>query len=179
MKRILALLALTILTACGQTQSSVVDEIERREAAEKRVSDVAATEAQGFIAEKRQRPGVQSMPSGLAYEFVRHSRNDTLARPDMGATVQVHYEGSLPSGEVFDSSIARGEPATFPMRGVIPGFSEALTLMRPGDELIAYIPPELGYGAAGSPPKIPPNSPLVFRLQLLAFQDASGRTVHE
>jgi len=178
MKHFFALAAFTLLAACGQTDSSIVDEIERQDAAAKRVADAATSQAQAYIDQQRQRPGVQTLPSGLAYEFVSRSRNETLPRPDMAATVLVHYEGKLPSGEVFDSSIARGEPAQFPMRGVIPGFSEALTLMRPGDELIAYIPPELGYGAAGSPPKIPGNSPLVFRLQLLAFQDASGRQAH-
>jgi FKBP-type peptidyl-prolyl cis-trans isomerase len=164
-----------MLGACNQEESSVIAEIERREAAERRVSDLAQSQARDFIDAQRRRPGVLSLPSGLAYEFVSRTIHESLPRPDMGATVGVHYEGRLPNGEVFDSSFARGEPAEFPMRDVIPGFAEALTLMRPGDEMIAYIPPEIGYGARGSPPKIPPYSPLVFRIKLLAIRDAQGR----
>ena len=127
--------------------------------------------------EQRGRTGVQSTPSGLAYEFVRHSPMENLPLTPEGAVVLTHYEGKLPDGTVFDSSFESGQPAQFPLNGVIPGFAEALRLMRPGDELIAYIPAEIGYGAQGSPPAIPPNSALRFRIQLLAYARPDGTIV--
>src|SRR5262249_43909979 len=93
------------------------------------------------------------------------------------ALVLVHYEGKLANGEVFDSSFERGQPAQFPLQGVVPGFSEAITHMRPGDELIATMPAELGYGARGQPPAIPANAALQFRIQLLGFAMPDGTRV--
>jgi peptidylprolyl isomerase/FKBP-type peptidyl-prolyl cis-trans isomerase FklB len=78
---------------------------------------------------------------------------------------------------VFDSSFERGQPAQFPLAGVVPGFSEAIQQMRPGDEVLATFPAELGYGAEGQPPVIPGGAALQFRIVLLAFQGADGRVV--
>jgi FKBP-type peptidyl-prolyl cis-trans isomerase len=95
----------------------------------------------------------------------------------MNANVLVHYEGSfVDGGEVFDSSFARNEPAEFPLRGVVQGFSEAITHMRPGDEVIATFPGSLGYGPEGRGP-IPPNAALRFRIVLLAFQEPGGQVI--
>lgn len=113
----------------------------------------------------------QTLPSGLQLQFTRRAVNEALGQPTMAATVVVHYEGSLvDGGEVFDSSFARGEPVDFPLQQVVAGFAEAITHMRPGDEVIATFPGSLGYGARGSGP-IPPNAALRFRILLLAYQE--------
>ena len=85
--------------------------------------------------------------------------------------IKVHYEGKLVDGTVFDSSFQRGKPALMPLGGLVPGWMEALPLMHPGDEWVLYLPPDLGYGADGQGP-IPPNSVLIFRLQLLGVLSA-------
>lgn len=119
----------------------------------------------------------QQLPSGLELQFRRRGRDQALAQPTMNANVLVHYEGSfVDGGEVFDSSFARGEPAEFPLQAVVPGFSEAITHMRPGDEVIATFPGSLGYGPSGRGP-IPPNAALRFRILLLAFQEPGGQVV--
>ncbi|MGE3142882.1 MAG: FKBP-type peptidyl-prolyl cis-trans isomerase [Hyphomonadaceae bacterium] len=176
MRRIAFALAL-FLAACGQQTPSVSDQIERQEAEQSRVEQQNLAAAQRFLEETSRRPGVQARPSGLLYETVSASANPNLPHPGANATVLVHYEGKLADGTVFDSSFQRGQPAQFPLAGVVPGFAQALGLMRPGDEMIAYLPPELGYGAEGQPPTIPANAALVFRIQLLAFRTPDGQVV--
>lgn len=119
-----------------------------------------------------------TLPSGLEIQFRRRGPDQTLPMPTGESTVLVHYEGSLVADDtVFDSSFQRGEPAEFPLNAVVSGFSEAIQRMRPGDEVVATFPAELGYGAEGRPPVIPPNSALRFRIRLLAFQGADGQVV--
>jgi FKBP-type peptidyl-prolyl cis-trans isomerase len=166
MMRSMAIAALLALAACNNP-NSIVDEIERAEA-----EDAKAEEAGVTLEEP------QTLPSGLVLQFRRRGPDQTLAQPSLDATVLVHYEGALAeNGTVFDSSFARNEPADFPLRAVVRGFSEAITHMRPGDEVLATFPAELGYGAEGRPPRIPPNSPLQFRIRLLAFQEPGGDIV--
>lgn len=167
---ILAVACLAALSACEQ-ESSVVRAIQKQETAE------MAT-ASDFMAQAREKPGVQVTASGLAYEIVTPSSDQSLPMPTADAVVLAHYEGTLPDGQVFDSSFSRGQPAEFPLSRVIPGWTEGLQHVRPGDEVIFYIPPELGYGPAGSPPRIPPNSALKFRIQLLAVAFPDGRIVY-
>jgi FKBP-type peptidyl-prolyl cis-trans isomerase len=95
-------------------------------------------------------------------------------RPQKGDLIKVHYEGKLLDGEVFDSSYDRGAPAAMPLEHLIPGWMEALPLMRPGDEWILYVPPNLGYGAEGQG-RIPPNSALIFRIELIDMLPGPGR----
>jgi FKBP-type peptidyl-prolyl cis-trans isomerase len=121
--------------------------------------------AQGFLAANGKQPGVITLPSGLEYKVV-HSGPADGPHPGPGDELKVNYEGKFLDGKVFDSSFARGEPADLPLAGLIPGWLEALPMMRPGDEWILYVPPSLGYGAHG-PDAIPPNSLLIFRIQLL------------
>jgi FKBP-type peptidyl-prolyl cis-trans isomerase len=109
---------------------------------------------------------VVTTPSGLEY-FVIKSGPVTGPHPKDGDTVTFHYEGKLTTGETFDSSIARNEPLTGGVGDFVPGFAEALKLMRPGDEWIVWIPPELGYGAK-QVDVIPPNSVLRFRMILIS-----------
>lgn len=116
-----------------------------------------------YLADNAKREGVVTLPSGLQYEVISEG---TGATPTASSTVQTHYEGTLISGEVFDSSYKRGQPAEFPVGGVIAGWTEALQLMKEGAKWRLYIPSELAYGAraAGS---IPPHSTLVFDIELL------------
>jgi len=121
--------------------------------------------AQTFMAENAKKPGMKSLPSGVQYEIVR-SGPATGPHPRKSDLVKVHYEGKLTTGEVFDSSYERGAPAVMELDGLIPAWIEALQLMRPGDEWRLYVPPEQGYGERGAGP-IPPNSVLIFRIELL------------
>ena len=126
-----------------------------------------------FMAENQLAPGVVSLPDGLQYKIVR-SGPATGPHPTVADEVKVNYEGTLLDGTVFDSSFKRGEPAVFPIGGLIKAWQEALPLMRPGDEWILYVPPSLGYGDAGAGSDIPGGAVLVFRMQLLGVlkQDA-------
>jgi FKBP-type peptidyl-prolyl cis-trans isomerase len=167
--------AIAVLSACGD--SGVMREIERaEEAREAQARDAAAASAR-FIAAQRARAGVETTPTGLAYEVTAPAPDLSLPHPPGDAQVIVEYEGRLADGTVFDSSAAHGGPAQFAVDEVVPGFAEMLRLMRPGQEVIAYLPPELGYGARGAPPAIPPNSALAFRIRLLAFARPDGRLV--
>ena len=124
-----------------------------------------------FLARNARAKGVVTTPSGLQY-FVVRSGPATGTRPGREDTVVFDYEGKLVTGETFDSSYARGQPLTGQVGDFVPGFTEALMLMRPGDEWIVWIPPELGYGdrEAGT---IPPNSVLRFRMELRSVVPAA------
>ena len=167
MKKTLVLAFAALLLAACNNSNNVMREIESAEAEE-----TAAAE-EGVNLEE-----AQTLPSGLVLQFRRRGPDQTLAQPTLEAAVLVHYEGALAeNGQVFDSSFARREPAEFPLRAVVSGFSEAITHMRPGDEVIATFPAEMGYGAEGRPPRIPANSALRFRILLLAFQEPNGEIV--
>lgn len=171
MKKLMAVAAVLALGACDDG-GGVMREIERAEKAEAEQSQ-QALEAIGRPVEEAS----QTMPSGLQLQFFRRSADPSLPQPSMDANVLVHYEGRfVDGGEVFDSSFARGEPVEFPLGEVVPGFSEAITHMRPGDEAVATFPGRLGYGAEGRGP-IPPNAALQFRIVLLAFQEPGGPLV--
>lgn len=174
MKRlILAVAAVFSLAACNTNEKSGVErEIERADEARADAITTALNEIGSEVQEE-----AQTFPSGLQLQFTRRGNDQTLARPTMAANVLVHYEGSfVDGGQVFDSSFARGEPAEFPLRAVVAGFSEAISNMRPGDEVIATFPGSLGYGERGSGP-IPPNAALRFRIVLLAHQEPGGQPV--
>ena len=165
------------LAACGDDSVGVMREIERAERAQAENAQQTATQNEAFLAQVRAQPGVEARPSGLLIERRGRGANQSLPRPSVNAEVLVHYEGRLPNGEVFDSSFARGEPAAFGLGEVVAGFREAISQMRPGDEIVATFPMELGYGPEGRPPVIPPATPLQFRIVLLAFREADGRVV--
>jgi len=106
--------------------------------------------------------------SGLKYQVLKHGTG--TVSPKATDTVTVNYEGKLLDGTVFDSSIARGQPASFPLNAVIPGWTEGLQLMKVGDKFKFEIPANLAYGANSPSPTIPPNSTLVFEVELLGIQ---------
>lgn len=113
-------------------------------------------------------PDVVTTPSGLQLQTLRPG---TGASPTRNAIVLVNYEGSLIDGSIFDSSYERGEPAFFPVGGVIPGFAEALTMMQPGGKYRAVIPSDLAYGREGAEGVIPPNALLIFDVELLEISE--------
>lgn len=127
----------------------------------------SSLEGDAFLAQNASAPGVQTTASGLQY---RVDRTGTGGSPTLASQVTVHYRGSLLNGTVFDSSYDRGQPATFPLSGVIQGWQEGLQLMQVGAQYTFWIPPALGYGARGVPGTIPPNSVLVFQVELLSFE---------
>lgn len=128
--------------------------------------------AKTFLAQNAHQPGVHVLPDGLQYKVVRSGPADGL-RPKLGDEVKVHYEGKLVDGRIFDSSYQRGVPAAMPLKGLIKGWQEALQLMRPGDEWILYVPPELGYGSEGAG-DIPPGAALIFRIELIGVLPGQG-----
>jgi FKBP-type peptidyl-prolyl cis-trans isomerase len=111
---------------------------------------------------------VKTTASGLKYQVMKQGTG--TASPKATDTVQVHYHGTLLDGTVFDSSVERGQPATFPLNRVIGGWTEGVQLMKVGDKFKFEIPPALAYGERSPSPKIPPNSTLVFEVELLAIQ---------
>ncbi|MFT3729304.1 MAG: FKBP-type peptidyl-prolyl cis-trans isomerase [Terricaulis sp.] len=184
MIKYLMVAAALALSACGQTDTGVMSEMEKADKADAQhqadVEQAAAHAGEAnaaFLASVRAKPGIQALPSGVLLEFKHHSSAANLPHPTAQATVLVHYEGKLSNGEVFDSSFQRGQPAPFPLNQVVDGFAEAIEHMRPGDEVIATIPAELGYGPSGQPPVIPPNAVLQFRIILLALQEPGHQAV--
>jgi FKBP-type peptidyl-prolyl cis-trans isomerase len=119
-----------------------------------------------FLEANKSKPGVVTTASGLQYKVLTAGSG---AKPTSASTVKIHYTGSLIDGTVFDSSIKRGEPAEFPLGGVIPGFAEALSMMSVGAKYMVYMPSELAYGMQQAGP-IPPGSVLVFEIELLGIK---------
>jgi len=125
-------------------------------------------EGVAFLAENGRQPGVYTTSSGLQYRIIVEG---TGRQPEISDSVRVHYTGFLIDGTIFDSSYQYGEPAEFPLRGVIPGWSEGLQLMREGGKSLLFIPSRLAYGSQGAGNVIPPNSVIVFEVELLAVID--------
>lgn len=117
-----------------------------------------------FLAENRKKQGVTELPSGLQYMVLKEGEGEI---PTSGDKVQCHYHGTLIDGTVFDSSVQRGQPATFPVNGVIQGWVEALQLMSTGSKWRLFIPSHLAYGQNGAGGAIGPNSTLIFDVELL------------
>ena len=139
---------------------------QQQEAAQSALADnLAASEA--FLAENGQQDGVVTLPSGLQYRVLASGEGESPTTTD---SVLAHYHGTLTDGTVFDSSVDRGEPATFGISQVIAGWTEALQLMKVGDKWRLFIPPSLAYGEASPTPAIPPNSALIFDVELLEIR---------
>jgi FKBP-type peptidyl-prolyl cis-trans isomerase FklB len=122
---------------------------------------------EAFLTENAKEPGVFTCTSGLQYRILADGDG---ARPGPTDSVTVHYSGKLLSGKVFDSSYKRGEPLSFPVNGVIAGWTEALQMMPVGAKWELFIPPSLGYGTRGAGGMIGPNATLIFEVELLAIK---------
>tara|TARA_Y200000002_G_scaffold176060_2_gene145181 strand:- start:191 stop:865 length:675 start_codon:yes stop_codon:yes gene_type:complete len=129
-------------------------------------SQEAISTGQAFLDENGKKEGVTTTASGLQFEVLT---NGTGATPVEKDQVTVHYHGTLVDGTVFDSSVERGQPATFPVNGVIPGWEEALQLMNVGSKYKLYIPSDLAYGERGAGGSIGPNETLIFEVELLSI----------
>lgn len=121
-------------------------------------------EGEAFLAQNAGKAGVTTLPSGLQYEVITQG---TGAQPSLKSSVTTHYHGTLINGTVFDSSYQRGQPATFPVNGVIAGWTEALQLMPEGSKYRLYIPSDLAYGKRGAGRDIPGDTALIFDVELL------------
>lgn len=140
----------------------------RQQAAAGAAASTNESEGEAFLVANGQKAGVTTLPSGLQYEVVEQG---TGPSPKATDTVSVHYSGTLIDGTKFDSSYDRGQPATFPVTGVIPGWTEALQLMNVGAKWKLYIPSKLAYGERGTQGgPIGPNATLIFDVELLGIE---------
>lgn len=135
-------------------------------AQEKKAAENKEKESQ-FLEENGKKPGVKTTASGLQYEVISEGSG---VKPQATDTVKVHYTGSLMDGTKFDSSVDRGEPAVFPLDQVIQGWTEGIQLMSVGSKYKIYIPSNLAYGESGAGNVIPPNTPLIFEVELLGIE---------
>ena len=138
------------------------EEKQRAEAAEKYKG--AKSEGEKYLSENARKEGVVTLPSGLQYQVLKEGNGKSPKATDK---VVCHYEGMLIDGTMFDSSVQRGEPATFPLNGVIAGWTEGLQLMKEGAKYRFFIPYQLGYGERGAGASIPPFATLVFDVELI------------
>lgn len=125
-------------------------------------------EGAAFLEANKKKEGVVTTPSGLQYKIIKKGGKNQKPKADQ--TVKVHYEGKLIDGKVFDSSIQRGEPISFPLNRVIPGWTEGVQLMNVGDKFEFYIPQNLAYGSRGAGNVIPPYATLIFVVELLGIE---------
>lgn len=151
-------LAAGLLAGCGAKNDKASMETNMS-------SQAAAGEA--FLAANAKKEGVKTTASGLQYKVLKSGTGES---PKLTDTVKVHYQGTLIDGTIFDSSIQRGQPISFPVSGVIPGWIEALQLMKVGDKWQLFIPANLAYGENSPTPAIPPNSVLIFDVELLGIE---------
>ena len=139
-------------------------------ARQKEMEEMAAKnldESKKFLAENQKKEGIKTLPSGLQYKVLMEGSGKMPKAED---TVTVNYKGTLIDGTEFDSSYKRGQPATFQVKGVIKGWTEALQLMKEGSKWQLFIPPELAYGERGAGRDIGPNATLIFEVELLTIK---------
>lgn len=157
-----------------QTSRSVMmayQQVLQKKQQEKRAMEAAEnmTKSTAFLAENKAKQGVVELPSGLQYQVIKEG---TGKQPTLEDQVTTHYHGTLMDGSVFDSSRDRGEPATFPLKGVIQAWQQILPMMKEGATYKIWTPPSLAYGEYGSGPKIGPNVALVFEIELIKVMGA-------
>lgn len=149
-------------------QQLVIEFLQRRDAERKseqaKLGEAAKRVGEEYLEKNAARSGVTVLPSGLQYEVMREG---TGRKPKATDSVKCHYEGTLVDGTVFDSSRRRGEPAVFPLNGVIRGWTEGLQLMQEGAVYRFFIPYNLAYGENGAGASIPPYAALVFEVELI------------
>lgn len=150
-----------------QVRQEFMEKLRAKQAAkQKEEAEKNQKEGDEFLAKNKTKKGVKVTESGLQYEVIKEGSG---AKPTKADTVKVDYTGTKIDGTKFDSSIDRGQPATFPLGSVIPGWTEGLQLMTPGSEYKFYIPAKLAYGDHG-PPSIGPNATLIFDVKLISIE---------
>lgn len=159
----------------AMTAFQTEQQAKHQEAAAK-ASEENKLEGEAYLAANAAKEGVQTTESGLQYRVITEGEGATPTAEDQ---VTVHYTGRLIDGTVFDSSVERGQPATFPVTGVIPGWVEALQLMQVGDKWELTIPSDLAYGPGGTSGPIGPNETLIFEVELLEIPSAEGEAQTE
>lgn len=142
----------------------------RQDSLSKKAGEDNLKKAEEFLAKNGKEPGVVTTATGLQYKVLTEGKG---AKPDSSGSVTVHYVGTLLDGTEFDSSRKRGQPVSFPVGNVIPGWTEALKMMPVGSKWMLYIPPALGYGERGAGKQIGPNSALIFEVELLSLGDTT------
>jgi FKBP-type peptidyl-prolyl cis-trans isomerase FklB len=154
------------------TMTAFQKEMMEKKAEEvKKLGEKNKAEGEAFLSANKRKPGVVTLPSGLQYKVITKGKGRS---PKAADTVTVNYRGTLIDGSEFDSSYKRGEPATFPVNGVIKGWTEALQLMKQGSKWELFIPPVLAYGEKGAGNVIGPNATLVFEVELLSVKEGEG-----
>ncbi|QQX79200.1 FKBP-type peptidyl-prolyl cis-trans isomerase [Shewanella sp. KX20019] len=152
------------VVAMEDMQIAFTEISQRIQKVQEAAAAAASEEGDKYLADNAAREGVMTTESGLQYEVIAEGNGE---KPGYDSTVRVHYHGTFISGDVFDSSVVRGEPAEFPVSGVIAGWTEALQLMPTGTKLKLFVPHHLAYGERGAGASIPPYSTLVFEVELL------------
>ena len=145
----------------AEAQQLVSDFVQRQQA---EAGMAVREDGERFLAENAKKEGVTVLPSGLQYTVIKEGNG---SKPKATDKVKCHYEGTLPNGTVFDSSYRRGEPAVFPLNGVIAGWTEGVQLMAEGAKYRFFIPYHLAYGERGAGQAIPPYAALVFDVELI------------
>jgi FKBP-type peptidyl-prolyl cis-trans isomerase FklB len=144
-------------------------EMTKKQAEEtKKLAEKNKKEGEAFLEENKKKEGVKTLPSGLQYRVITEGSGNSPKETDM---VTVNYRGTFLDGTEFDSSYKRGEPAAFPVKGVIAGWIEALQLMKEGAKWQLFIPPSLAYGESGAGNTIGPNATLIFEVELISIKD--------
>ncbi|MFH1034902.1 MAG: FKBP-type peptidyl-prolyl cis-trans isomerase [Pseudomonadota bacterium] len=160
-----------------QTLQNLTRDLQAKEMAKiKALADKNQAEGKKFLEENKAKEGVKTLASGLQYKVLASGKGKT---PKLTDTVTVNYQGRLTDGTVFDDSQQRGEPATFPLEGIIKGWQEALQLMKEGDKWEIYVPSELAFGPQGAGGPIGPNAVLIFNLELVKVAPAAAKAKPE
>lgn len=155
-----------------EIKTTVAKKIQEKQIADRAAkADKAKADGEKFLAENGKKDGVKTTASGLQYEVLKEGEG---ANPTAQDKVTVNYKGTLLNGETFDSSYDRGEPVSFPLANVIPGWTEGLQLMKPGAKYKFYIPSPLAYGERGAGMKIGPNETLVFEVELISVDKGAA-----
>ena len=141
--------------------------MEKQAERNKQLGEKNKKEGEAFLSENKKKEGVKTLPSGLQYKVIKEGTGKTPKAED---TVVTNYRGTLIDGTEFDSSLKRGQPATFPVKGVIPGWTEALQLMKEGSKWELFIPSNLAYGERGAGGTIGPNAALIFEIELISVK---------
>lgn len=151
-----------------KTMTAFSQEMKKKHDEEmKKLGEKNKEEGEKFLAANKKKKGVVTLPSGLQYKIIKKGKGKS---PTINDIVTVNYRGTLVDGKEFDSSYKRGKPATFPVKGVIKGWTEALQLMKPGAKWELFIPSDLAYGARGAGATIGPDSTLIFEVELLSVK---------